>query len=166
MNRFLHIIFCAIWLSLLSNHSIAQSEEGDLDCLEFEPIEDITVGPIAKFLAEFPSHREEGKFYSAEVDLNADGVNEYFFLADAIYFCGQSRICKIYGRMSDENGSYRDIIERRLPISLLNKPSDLSDPIYSNLLCVSSELSNGWKNLTVNNEILTLTYNGDVYERL
>ena len=163
MNRFLHIVFCAIWLSLLSNHSIAQSEESDLDCLEFTLVEDLSYGPISDFLSGIPSNLDNALYYSAEADMNADGVNEYFFITDDIFFCGMNWRCKLYARTLDENGNYQDILDRPLLALFSSEVKDPSDPSYSDFLCFSERATtNGWMDL-LRSGVSLYTYDGERY---
>ena len=160
MNRFLHIVFCAIWLSLLSSHSIAQSEEGDLDCLEFELLEkdeegfQIAEGElIRKVIENFPDNnpmrRLKGQdFYYAEVDLNDDNQPEVFFLSLDSFFCGLAT-CSIQARRVREDGSLGRLLQALDPINV--SPSALSeyesDRSFGQRICLSDNETNGWKDI-------------------
>ena len=173
MNRFLHVIFCAIWLSLLSNHLIAQSEESDLDCLEFELLEKdengfhiyegLLVGQFLEGSIHAIDHWRGADFYYVEVDLNDDNQPEVFFASNHFNFCG-SATCSIQLYQKHEDGTLRDVLGDSINVVPSIFSSYDNDNSFGQRICVLDSKVDGWKNFAVSQGRSLFVINNGYYE--
>ena len=176
MNKFLHITFCAIWLSLLSNHSIAQSEEGDLDCLEFELLEKDENGYqvphsylTEQYIKEFPDsnpaeYLRRTDLYYAEVDLNDDNQPEGFFISPRRYFCGMDT-CSIQSVQILEDGSLGRI-SRGITITSSRVSNYVDDHSFGGAICVLDNETEDWKDIATHEGRGGLVFTNGFYEKI